>query len=98
MKQKSEVAQIFSKFKLQVENILGTTIKTLRSDGGTEYKPIVTMFPQLVHQTSCPYTPQQNGAAERKHRHILELALATMSHAGIPNAYWDEVFAVWSIS
>ncbi|XP_068666376.1 uncharacterized protein [Aristolochia californica] len=28
----------------------------------------------LLHQTSCAYTPQQNGVAERKNRHLLELA------------------------
>ncbi|KAH0705474.1 hypothetical protein KY289_010550 [Solanum tuberosum] len=32
-------------------------------------------FPErdIVHQRSCPYTPQQNRVAERKHRHLLEL-------------------------
>ncbi|KAJ4762199.1 Gag/pol [Rhynchospora pubera] len=93
MKQKSEVTHIFSNFKAQVENLLNTTIKILRSDGGTEYKPITKYFPQIVHQTSCPYTPQQNGNAERKHRHIIELSLATMSYASIPSLYWDEIFS-----
>jgi hypothetical protein len=36
----------------------------------------------------CPYTPQQNGVAERKHRHIVEL-----SHASIPLKFWDEIFS-----
>lgn len=93
MRNKSDVVQIFSSFKAQIENILGITIKVLRTDGGTKYKPILTKFPHLIHQTSCPYTPQQNGVAERKHRHIIELSLATMSHASIPSDYWDEIFS-----
>jgi hypothetical protein len=84
IKQKSEVSHIFSLFKAQIENILNATIKTLRMDGGDEYKPITSKFPQVVHQTTCSHTPKQNGVAERKHRHIIELSLATMSHVSIP--------------
>lgn len=93
MANKSDVAQIFSRFKAQVENLFNSTITILRTDGGTEYKPIQKQFPQIIHQITCPYTPQQNGLAERKHRHIIELSLASMSHASIPNKYWDEVFS-----
>lgn len=90
MANKSDVAHIFSRFKAQVENLFNSTITILRTDGGTEYKPIQKKFPQIIHQITCPYTPQQNGLAERKHRHIIELSLASMSHASIPNKYWDE--------
>jgi hypothetical protein len=41
---------------------------------------------------SCPYTPEQNGLTERKHRHIVELDLANMMHAFIPLKYWDYIF------
>ncbi|KAJ3691742.1 hypothetical protein LUZ61_020906 [Rhynchospora tenuis] len=93
LKQKSDVLNVFSLFKSQAENLLNTSIKTLRTDGGTEYKPVATKFPQIQHQTSCPYTPQQNGKAERKHRNIVELALAIMSQSSIPTLYWDEIFS-----
>ncbi|KAJ3708372.1 hypothetical protein LUZ61_012077 [Rhynchospora tenuis] len=90
---KDEVVTVFSRFKLQVENLFSSTIKILRTDGGTEFKPITRLFPQLVHQITCPYTPEQNGVAERKHRHVIELSLATISHASIPLTLWDEVFS-----
>ncbi|KAJ4767139.1 hypothetical protein LUZ62_077514 [Rhynchospora pubera] len=93
LKQKSDVPHVFTLFKAQVENILGTSIKVLRTDGGTEFKKISAQFPTILHQTSCPYTPQQNGVAERKHRHIVELSIATMSQAHIPTKFWDEIFS-----
>ncbi|KAJ1704596.1 hypothetical protein LUZ63_004375 [Rhynchospora breviuscula] len=93
LKQKSDVLKMFSLFKAKSENLLSASIKYLRTDGGAEFKPIAHLFPQITHQTSCPHTPQQNGTAERKHRHIIELALAIMSHASIPSKYWDEVFS-----
>ncbi|KAJ3686759.1 hypothetical protein LUZ61_015923 [Rhynchospora tenuis] len=93
MVHKHEVVNIFSLFKQQVENQFNTNIQTLRTDGGTEFKPIATKFPQIIHQLTCPYTPQQNGVSERKHRHIIELSLAMISTASIPHMYWDEIFS-----
>lgn len=90
---KDEVTKVFSLFKAQAENILNTTLKILRTDGGTEFKPITRLFSQILHQASCPYTPQQNGVAERKHRHIVELSLAIINHASLPLSLWDEIFA-----
>jgi hypothetical protein len=42
-------------------------------------KYIFHVFSQLHHQLPYPYTSQQNGVAEHKHRHNVELALAIMS-------------------
>ena len=41
-------------------------------------------FPAILHQKSCPPTPEQKGLAERQHRHIVEQRLATMYKASIP--------------
>ena len=43
-------------------------------------------------QISCPYTPRQNGLAERKHRHVVEMGLTLMSQAGLPSKFWDDAF------
>ena len=35
---------------------------------------------------------QQNGSAERKHRHIVETGLALLAHADVPIKFWDDAF------
>ena len=47
----------------------------------------------LVHQTSCPYSPQQNGVAERKNRIILEITRAIMLESLVPKYFWPEAVA-----
>jgi hypothetical protein len=89
---KSDVPKLFTQFKTRVENLLCQKTRTLQCDGGTEFKPIMQMYPEITFQVSCPYTPEQNGLAERKHRHIVELRLATMFNASIPLIYWDQIF------
>ncbi|PKU80641.1 Retrovirus-related Pol polyprotein from transposon TNT 1-94 [Dendrobium catenatum] len=46
----------------------------------------------IQQQFSCPYTPQQNGLAERKHRHIIETARTLILDANLPYNLW--VYAV----
>lgn len=41
---------------------------------------------------SGPHTHQQNGAVERKHRHIVEVGLSLLAHASMPLKFWDEAF------
>ena len=40
-----------------------------------------------------PYSPQQNGVAERMNRTLMESARAMIAHAGLPNSYWGEAVA-----
>ena len=43
-----------------------------------------------IHQTSCTDTPEQNGVAERKHRHIVETARSLLLSASVPSEFWGE--------
>nr|GEW08474.1 ribonuclease H-like domain-containing protein [Tanacetum cinerariifolium] len=69
--------------------------KTARSDNGTEFvnNKMNILFDSrgIVHQTSCAYTPQQNGIAERKHRHLLNVARSLLFQSGIPLIYVDDI-------
>ncbi|KAB2606067.1 hypothetical protein D8674_005784 [Pyrus ussuriensis x Pyrus communis] len=42
----------------------------------------------MIHRISCPYTPQQNGLVERRHRHVVETAITLMHAAGLSQEFW----------
>jgi ribonuclease HI len=76
MKEKSEVFFRFKEFKATVESMLNKKIKRFRTDNGGEFTSInFNKFCQeqgIRRELSCAYTPQQNGVAERKIRHLVE--------------------------
>lgn len=44
----------------------------------------------IIHQTTCSNTPQQNGVAKRKNRHLWEVVRALLIEAHMPLSYWGE--------
>jgi histone deacetylase 1/2 len=46
----------------------------------------------IVSFGGMKYYVQQYGAAERKHRHIVEMGLALLANASMPLKYWDQAF------
>lgn len=62
-------------------------IKSFQSDAGGEFTS--KSFANFLatqgsdHTISCPYTPQQNCIAERKHIHIVEIAITLLSTASL---------------
>jgi len=73
---KNEVFEEIRNFKKMVEKQSGKKIKIFRTDNGGEYVSRETeeFFKEkgIEHQTTVPYTPQQNGAAERLNRTLME--------------------------
>ena len=82
------------KFQNLVERKLNTKIIAMQTDWGGEYKKLNSFFQQLgiSHHVSCPHAHQQNGSAERTHRHVVELGLALLANASMPLKFWDEAF------
>lgn len=74
LQHKSDVYDVFRSFHQMIVTQFDTCIKVIRSDNGGEYfkKELKDFLNSkgILHQTTCPYSPQQNGVAERKNTHI----------------------------
>jgi len=91
---KSNALHVLKAFIHMVENQFKTTVKCIRSDNGLEFTSNeATQFfinKGIIHQKSCPYTPQQNSVVERKHKYLLETARALLFQSKLPLKYWGE--------
>ena len=80
-----------------VQTQCSSKIKIFQSDGGTEIVNHIVRknfeYNGTLHWFSCPQTPQKNGRAERKHRHIVETSLAMLFNANIPASYWVDALS-----
>jgi hypothetical protein len=94
IKRKSDVFHKFQDFQAMVERQFNKKILAVQSDWEGEYGRLNSFFTQIsiVHHVSCPHNHQQNGDAERKHHHIVEVGLSLLSYASMPLKYWDEAF------
>lgn len=96
MKAKSDFSKVLATFVALVQTQFSCKIKIFQSDGGTEFtnNHVQALLSQngTHHRLSCPYTPQQNGRAERKHRHLTETGLAIMFNAHVPAIFWSHAF------
>lgn len=99
MKNKSEMADHFESFRAMLENQTGNKIKTLRTDNAGEYESakFTNRLAELgiKHETSAPYSPQQNGVAERENRTLFEMARCMIhsSKSKMPLWIWGEAVA-----
>ncbi|RVW38886.1 Retrovirus-related Pol polyprotein from transposon TNT 1-94 [Vitis vinifera] len=94
MKEKSETSQIFKNFKNMIQTQFQSKIQILKSDNARDYfNSILGEFlaqEGIVHLSSCVDTPQQNGIAERKNRHLLEVARSLMFSMNVPKLFWGQ--------
>ncbi|KAK8926133.1 hypothetical protein KSP39_PZI018401 [Platanthera zijinensis] len=97
LRSKAEVLDRFKEFKNLVENQFERKVKVLRSDNGGEY--CSDAFEQycteqgIARQKTTPYTPEQNGVAERLNRTLIEKERCMRSWAGLGKEFWAEAVA-----
>ncbi|RVW66051.1 Retrovirus-related Pol polyprotein from transposon TNT 1-94 [Vitis vinifera] len=94
MKTKDEVNLLFQNFHKMIETQYNAKVRVLRSDNGGEYQSSNLQKylegHDIIHQTTCSNTPQQNGVDERKNRHLLEVVRASLIATKTPISYWGE--------
>ncbi|GLU19483.1 hypothetical protein SLE2022_357320 [Rubroshorea leprosula] len=88
---KDEAMEKFKVYKAKVELQSETFIKCLKTDrGGEYYDPSYFESTGIIHEITAPYTPQQNGVAERKNRVLTEMVNAMLSNSGLSPGFWGE--------
>ncbi|KAI3797448.1 hypothetical protein L1987_32705 [Smallanthus sonchifolius] len=91
---KDETAEILQYLILSLESLCKLKVRRIRSDNGTEFKnnlmELFCLKKGIHHKFSAPYTPQQNGVAERKNRTLIETARTMLLDAKLPVTFWAE--------
>lgn len=94
IKHKSDALSKFIEYKRQVEKLHDKRIKALRSDNGGEY--VNRNFEKYLieegiqRELTTPYTPQQNGVAERLNQTLLNITRCLMEESGADDDLWGE--------
>ncbi|KAI3672760.1 hypothetical protein L6452_38859 [Arctium lappa] len=91
---KSDTPEELISFVKKMEVLNNLTVRSIRSDHGTEFKnsSLNNFFEnkEISHNFSSVRTPQQNGVAERRNRTIIEAARSMLSDSHLPTQFWAE--------
>ena len=86
----TKVKEVFQRLETQT----GQKLQKVRTDRGGEYLNTELdgyyKSKGVVHQTTAPYTPEQNGVAERFNRTLMERVRAMLLDAKLDKELWAE--------
>ncbi|CAI7915603.1 unnamed protein product [Closterium sp. NIES-54] len=89
---KSDILQVFKHWLLVVERQTKKSVMMLHSDRGGEFMgKAFTNFVNgkgIVHDLTCPYTPHQNGMAEREMHTVVEAVRTMLLNMGMQHHWW----------
>ena len=95
MRTKSQGFDTFQKFICQAERQSGKKLKHLRTDFGGEFANHAfeeyTSKEDVKWEPSAPYTPEQNGKAERLNYSLMSSVRSILSAMHLPKTLWDEL-------
>ncbi|KAD4179956.1 hypothetical protein E3N88_28547 [Mikania micrantha] len=91
---KSDVFSALTNFIKMSERQFNTKLKSIQSYWGGEFRNLTHFFNNLgiIHRRSCPYTSEQNGIIERRHRHVVETGLTLLAQSHLPQRFRQFAF------
>lgn len=96
LKTKDEVCFYLQKLLVSFENRSGERVLKIISDNGSEFKnekvSVLLALEHVIIEFSAPYTAEQNGAAERRNRTVVETVRTLLAPLNLTNSLWCEAF------
>jgi hypothetical protein len=95
LRHKSEASDNLRQMICSWERQIERKTKVVRTDRGGEYFAFDNWCKEvgIRRERTVPYTPQQNGCAERLNRTLTEKVRAMLASEKIPKKFWAEAFA-----
>ncbi|KAG8926805.1 hypothetical protein FRC01_008347 [Tulasnella sp. 417] len=93
LKEKSGVFEAFKHYHARAEKHTDATLKAVQTDNGGEYKGDFERYCTshgIHHRRTTPYTPEQNGVAERMNRTLNNAVVSCLLDANLGDAYWAD--------
>jgi len=94
LKRKSDAFTAFKEWLIFVEKQTGQQLRIFHTDHGGEF--ITKVWRKFMkdqgihHETTSPYTPEQNGDAKRQNRSIFDRVRTVLINAGLPLSLFAE--------
>ena len=96
LKSKSDQFETFKNFRAEIELQTGHKIKIFCTDRGGEFlgdaHSAYLRENGIVHQTTAPGTPQQNGVAERLNHTLGDKVRTLFAQSGLPTFLWPYAY------
>ena len=94
LKSKDQALDCFKKIVKRAEVESDNKLKALRTDRGGEFlSNLFSVFCDeqgIMHYTTTPYSPQQNGVVERRNQFVVEMARCMLKAMSVPARFWGE--------
>ncbi|GKA76982.1 retrovirus-related pol polyprotein from transposon TNT 1-94 [Tanacetum coccineum] len=98
LKKKSQAPEIIMSFIRMVENQNEVKVKQIKTDNGVEFRnlELESFYDEkgISQNFSSPYTPEQNGVAERKNRTLIDAARTMLNGSVLSKNFWTKAVRI----